>query len=69
MDKEEVETGLVRTCTYFLPDFLVEVDQYLLDRYRQRRIRLSRSNLVSLALKEYMANHPIEKPEPAVCPN
>ncbi len=63
------ETGLSQTCVYFLPDFLADVDQYLLDLYRQRRVKLSRSNLVSLALKEYLANHPVEEPEPVACAN
>ncbi len=63
------ETGLSQTCVYFLPAFLAEVDQYILDHYRQNRVRLSRSNLVTLALKEYIANHPVQEPEPAACAN
>ncbi len=63
------DTGLIQVSVYFLPDFLVEVDQYTLDLYRQRRVKLSRSNLISLALKEYLANHPVEEPEPVACAN
>ncbi len=66
MEKEdEVETGLIRTTTYFLPDFLVKIDQYLLNHYACNRVRLSRSNLITLAVKEYLVNHPVETPEPA----
>lgn len=62
-----VETGLIQVSVYFLPPFLVEVDQYVLDLYRQRRVRLSRSNLITLALKEYLANHPVEDAELVAC--
>ncbi len=62
----ELDTGLQPTTVYFLPDFLSDVDQYLLDLYRQRRVKLSRSNLVSLALREYIENHPVKEMEPAL---
>jgi hypothetical protein len=62
-----IETGLIQVSVYFLPDFLADVDQYLLDLSRRRRAHLSRSNLVSLALKEYLANHPVEAAAPVAC--